>query len=77
MAFQLTRFTLACCAADGQAINVAVRSDQPAPPVDTWLELDGRWVQRPDHTPGELSLEPPIIEATGFTEIQQPAQPYE
>ena len=77
IAFQLTRFTIACCAADGQAINVAVRSDQPAPPVDTWIELDGEWVERPGHTVGEMSPEPPIIEATTFREIPQPKEPYE
>ncbi len=77
IAFQLTRFTIACCAADGQAINVAVRSDQPAPPVDTWIELDGKWVERPGHTLGEISQEPPIIQATAFREIPQPKVPYE
>lgn len=76
-AFQLTRFVLACCAADGQAINVVVRSDQPAPAPDTWLELDGTWVPRPDHEVGELTIMPPVIEATSFVPIQQPAQPYE
>lgn len=75
--FQLTRFMLACCAADGQAINVVVRTDQPAPAPDTWLELEGTWVPRDDHEVGELTTEPPIIEATEFREIEQPAQPYE
>jgi len=77
MAFQLTRFTIACCAADGQAINIAVRSDQPAPPPDTWLELEGTWEPRPDHTIGEISRDPPIIALTSFARIEQPAQPYE
>jgi uncharacterized repeat protein (TIGR03943 family) len=77
VAFRLTRFTVACCAADGQAINVAVRTDQPAPPVDTWLELDGEWVERPGHTLGEMSVDPPLIEATSLREIPQPAEPYE
>jgi len=77
IAFQLTRFTIACCAADGQAINVAVRADQPAPPVDTWLEVEGEWVERPGHTIGEISQEPPIIEANAMRQIEQPAEPYE
>lgn len=76
-AFQLTRFMLACCAADGQAINVVVRTDQPAPAPDTWLELDGSWMPRPDHEVGELTIKPPLIEATTFRPIEQPAQPYE
>lgn len=77
VAFQLTRFVLACCAADGQAIKVAVRSDQSAPPVDSWLEIDGTWAPRKGHTVGELSLDPPIIEASSVRPIEQPAQPYE
>lgn len=77
VAFQLTRFMLACCAADGQAIKVAVRTDQPAPPVDSWLEVDGTWAQRQGHTLGEVSYDPAIIEATAVRPMAQPAQPYE
>ena len=76
-AFQLTRFMLACCAADGQAVNVGIRTDQPAPPVDTWLEIDGTWEPLPGHTIGEISKEAPILAATGIREIPAPAQPYE
>ena len=77
IAFRLTRFTIACCAADGQAINVAIRSDQPAPPVETWLEVEGEWVERPGHTLGEISMDPPILEATSMREIPEPSEPYE
>jgi len=77
VAFQLTRFVLACCAADGQAVNVAVRTDQPAPAPDTWLEIEGTWAPREDHEPGELSLEPPLLELESMRPIEAPAQPYE
>ena len=77
VAFQLTRFILACCAADGQAVKVAVRTDQPAPPVDTWLEVEGTWVPREGHTLGETSYDPALIEANAIRQIPQPAQPYE
>lgn len=77
VAFQLTRFMLACCAADGQAVNVAIRTDQPAPPVDTWLEIDGTWVQREGHQLGEVSYDPALLEASAVRPIAQPAQPYE
>ena len=77
VAFQLTRFTIACCAADGQAINVAIRTDQPVPPVDTWLEVDGTWAPLPDHVIGEVSLDPPLLEATTLSQIEAPKQPYE
>ena len=76
-AFQLTRFMLACCAADGQAVNVKIRTDQPAPPEDTWLEVDGNLVDTPGHKEGELTLESPFFEATSIREIPQPAEPYE
>lgn len=76
-AFQLTRFALACCAADGQAINVSVHTDQPAPPVDTWLEVEGTWAPLPGHTIGEISDVPPILEVSSVREIPQPDQPYE
>ena len=76
-AFRLTRFMLACCAADGQAVHVRVQSDQPAPAEDTWLELTGTWVETPGHEAGDLTLESPNIKATSFKEIEQPAQPYE
>jgi uncharacterized repeat protein (TIGR03943 family) len=76
-AFMLTRFMLACCAADGQAINVAVRTDQPAPPADTWLEIDGTWEPRPGHVPGEYTPDPPLLQAETIREIEAPSQPYE
>lgn len=75
--FRLTRFILSCCAADGQAINIAVRSDQPVPPVETWLEIEGTWVERPDHKVGELTMLPPLLQLTSLREVPQPAQPYE
>jgi uncharacterized repeat protein (TIGR03943 family) len=76
-AFQLTRFLLACCAADGQAVNVKVRSTEPAPAVDTWLEVDGTWVPTPDREADGLLQEAPVLEATAIRRIEQPAQPYE
>ena len=77
VAFDLTRFMISCCAADGQAVKVAIRSDIPAPPVDTWLEVDGTWVERPGHEIGDLTLEPPILVAKQITPVEQPKQPYE
>ena len=76
-AFQLTRFILACCAADGQAINVAVHTDQPALATDTWLEIEGVWKPVPGHKIGEIADVPPILEASSIREIPQPSQPYE
>ncbi len=75
-AFQLTRFRLACCAADGQAVDVKVQTNQAAPPEDTWLELDGEWVPTPGQD-GELTLAAPLIKAVAVRQIPPPAQPYE
>lgn len=77
VAFQLTRFTISCCAADGQAINVGIRTEQTMPPVDTWLEIDGQWEPLPGHTIGEVSLDPPLFKAASLREIPAPKQPYE
>jgi uncharacterized repeat protein (TIGR03943 family) len=74
--FVLTRFAMSCCAADGTAVNVEVRGGE-APPVDQWVEVDGTWVQRPDHVIGELTADPPILEAAATRPVPQPAQPYE
>lgn len=75
--FRLTRFIVSCCAADGQAINVAVKSDESPPPVETWVELEGRWAPRPDHEVGKLTLKPPILKMSSMRQVAQPAQPYE
>lgn len=75
--WMLTRFALSCCAADGTAVDVQVLGGGPAPPVDTWVEVEGTWTPRPGHEIGELTAEAPMLEATSVTPIPQPEQPYE
>lgn len=75
--FVLTRFALSCCAADGTAIDVHVRSDQPAPPVDTWVQVTGQWENRDGHVVGELTTDPPLLEAQSLLPVAQPEEPYE
>ena len=75
--FVLTRFALSCCAADGTAIDVHVRSDQPAPPVDTWVQVTGRWENRDGHVVGELTTDPPLLDAQSLLPVTQPEEPYE
>lgn len=75
--FVLTRFALSCCAADGTAINVHVRTDQPAPSVDQWVEVTGTWENRDDHVIGELTTDPPLLAAESLRPVPQPAEPYE
>lgn len=73
----LTRFALSCCAADGQAINVEVVGSSMPPAVDTWVEVEGTWALRDGHVPGELTADPPLIEAASVRIIDPPAEPYE
>lgn len=37
----LTRMEIACCAADGSPVKIAVRGGGAPPPADTWVRLDG------------------------------------
>lgn len=75
--YVLTRFALACCAADGTAIDVVVRGDTAPRLVDQWYEVEGTWEPRPDHVQGELTQDPPLLVAESVREIPQPSEPYE
>ncbi|WP_158564237.1 TIGR03943 family putative permease subunit [Jiangella anatolica] len=74
--YLLTRFAVNCCAADATALSVEVVGDG-ARPVDTWLEIEGRWEPRDGHEPGTADTEPPLFVAERVTPIDQPAEPYE
>lgn len=76
-AYHLTRFQLACCAADGTAISVEVRGDQAQRPVDQWFEVEGTWAAREGHVLGELTVDKPVLIAESVVPIAQPAEPYE
>lgn len=76
-AFRLTRFQLSCCAADGQAINIAVRSDETVPPIEQWLQIEGTWVPRPGHKVGQVTLVPPLLAAESIQTVPEPKEPYE
>jgi uncharacterized repeat protein (TIGR03943 family) len=75
--YQLSRFTVSCCAADARAVDVVLVDGQPAPPVDTWLEVEGTW--RPGETvaPGEATTQPPVLEVATRRSVEAPAEPYE
>jgi uncharacterized repeat protein (TIGR03943 family) len=75
--YRLTRFAINCCAADGTALQVSVLGDPVPRSPDTWLEVEGRWQQRPNDDPGQLSSEAPPLLAESIRVIQQPAEPYE
>jgi uncharacterized membrane protein YcgQ (UPF0703/DUF1980 family) len=46
--FVLTRFQIACCAADAVAIKVAVPDPPTDPADDQWVEVVGRLVPPPE-----------------------------
>lgn len=75
--YQLTRFRMACCAADAFAVGVNVRGlDAPLPADDTWLEVTGRWI--PPEDPGARGVDRGAeLTVTGQTPVPPPADPYE
>lgn len=71
----VTRIQIACCAADGIALKVAVLGAK-APPEDTWVEVTGTWVDpKTDEIPNGVVA--PELSATSVTEIPAPVEPYE
>jgi uncharacterized repeat protein (TIGR03943 family) len=75
--FRLTRFMIACCAADGQAIQVAVHgAARPLPPTDSWVEVVGKWRAPPTGTTPEDQDAPPL-DLIRMRSVPRPAIPYE
>lgn len=74
--YQLTRFTLSCCAADAFPIQVNVRGVlPPIPPNDTWVEVVGTWIEPPPTAEGvERGA---ALQIVNSTEIEPPEQTYE
>jgi uncharacterized repeat protein (TIGR03943 family) len=67
----LTRFRIACCAADAVPIQVLVRGvPEPLPPVDRWIAVVGR------HRAGIVDGRA-VIDADRVSPTRPPAEPYE
>ncbi|TDD66517.1 TIGR03943 family protein [Jiangella aurantiaca] len=66
--YLLSRFTVACCAADATAYTTRVVGDGERP-ADTWVEVTGRW------EPGDGDV--PVLEADTVTVVPAPEEPYE
>lgn len=75
--YQLTRFTLACCAADAFPMQVAVRGvEAPIPANDTWVEVTGTWIEPPPGT--EVGVDRGAeLELSSAVVVEQPTNPYE
>ena len=75
--YQLTRFSMACCAGDALPLSVEVRGlDGPPPPDDTWVEVVGTWAP-PDTPAGADTAEPVRIDVRRQSTIDPPHFPYE
>ena len=78
--FMITRFFVACCAADGVPISVQVVGfDGARPPDDVWVEVEGTWL--PNATDLDWNADNDTdwatLVATSVTEIPEPREPYE
>jgi uncharacterized membrane protein YcgQ (UPF0703/DUF1980 family) len=64
---------MACCAADA-VVNKVHITNESAPEPDTWVTVEGRWVE-PE---GELSeVRVHELEVERISEVEPPADPYE
>lgn len=68
--FRLTRFTIACCAADALPVQARIVGYKGVvPPVDSWVEIVGTYDGLVDRLP--------TVKATELRPIPQPRDPYE
>ena len=68
--FLLTRFKIACCAADGIPVQIRVDSTASAiPPTESWVEVTATFVGMKDKMP--------FVRLTGARAISEPKDPYE
>lgn len=67
----VTRFEIACCAADAMVMRVRVNGEA-APQRDQWVKVTGQWVPAAATPHG-----PPTIAASSVTPTTEPASPYE
>ena len=75
--FLLTRFRIACCAADAVPVQVAVLDAAVVPDEDEWVEVTGELVDPPDFDPQAADLPRVDLTATSILPTSEPASPYE
>lgn len=76
--FFLTRFMMACCAADARPVYISVSGyDGYIPPADTWVEVTGSW--EPKGSDSRISRDGyplPSLVAMRVAPITPPENPY-
>lgn len=72
--FYVARFVITCCAVDAQPVGVPVYSPgwRDAHPVDSWVQVTGRFVANPSTS----SMQAVALEPADVTSIDEPADPY-
>jgi uncharacterized repeat protein (TIGR03943 family) len=75
--YQLTRFVIFCCAADAEALQVAIHGDPTPQARDQWLEVEGTWVPRPVAADNDLSPPPPVLNVNSVRPVGPQRPPYE
>lgn len=70
----VTRFQIACCAADAIAVRVRVDGAPETPDRDTWVRVTGTWIEGSGVSRRDGA---PAIEATDVETIPMPHNPYE
>jgi uncharacterized repeat protein (TIGR03943 family) len=76
--YRLSRFSVACCAADATVRQVVISGGRTDLGEDTWVEVVARFdghVQRPDGEPDSTGL--PVLEVLSEEVIDPPRSPYE
>ncbi|WP_310911231.1 TIGR03943 family putative permease subunit [Lipingzhangella rawalii] len=69
----LARLQMACCAADA-VVNKVLITNEPAPEVDSWVTVEGRWVE-PEGDQSEVRTHE--LEVEDLTPVDDPPDPYE
>jgi len=78
-AYLLARFSMYCCAADAEVVEVAVRGDTTARAADQWLMVEGHWqptASRKGTEPG-VDEPVPVLVADSVTPVAPPRDHYE
>jgi uncharacterized repeat protein (TIGR03943 family) len=72
----LTRFVIACCAADAFPVQVVLRGSLPPLPDDTWVTVTGTW-HATTVEPDSQEAFRAELDVTSVTEADRPSEPYE